>query len=829
MIPRHKISLRFILPFMLCFVFFLLQGGYYFLEFTASQNNLYKERIENLNNAASSLRENLTNAHISSQSGEAQELLSILSLNSNFKNIAIIDENKKVILSNFFEEKGQPASQVIKKYKQEKFELSLKTNHFVQEELTDSQEVILYAPLNILSNDNYFSREFNGAIYIRYSLVNEINQIKKELIFSFLKVIVALLITLFLLIYIINRMLIRPVNKLAEATKISDLGNQIEVDKSGFGEIGVLQREFDRLTNEVKKNITQLSENEERWVYALTAAQDGVWDWNIADDNVYYSDDWAKQLGLDYESLSSDISEWDTRIHPDDYLKVHQDLEFHFSGRSDFFNNTHRIKCKNNEYRWILSRGKTVSWDLKGVPMRMVGTNTDVTEYKKIQEELKKQAQFDEVTRLPNRIRLLSYLKRELVRAEKNQSYGAIVFLECNEYDTINDLEGYEKADQFLLALASRLKEVIPEELFLAHLSRGEFIFVFNDLDKIKEIAAIRLFAYVKKIDKDFKSEFEFLGKEVSLTSSIGITLYCNKEISSNDLLRQSALALKLGKENSSTNIRFFEDQVEKKLNAHHKIQKQMGNALKENEFTLFFQPRKNNDGELVGAEVLARWINKEEGWIKPVEFIKVAENSGLIVPLSKWVIKNAIKQLAQWELAGLPVTFTKLSINVSHLQFLQDGFVNSVEDALRENKVTPRFIEIEIAETLFLTEIELIIEKMDQLRKLGVCFAIDNFGKGCTSFAYLCKLPISTIIIDQSLTQGLIENEANKVIISNIFNIATHLSLNLIAEGIETKEQYQLLKEYGCSQYQGYFINVPLAKKEFELLLLKNKKLDVV
>lgn len=815
-----KLSLQIIIPSVLFVVFIILQGGVFFLQYQQAQQRLYNEKEQYVKGIAGNLQTTLSNSLMRLEKARAQQIVSVTALDANFKSIAIVDHNHQIILSNNLREKYMFAKLQLPFYDGELLPQVIEQSEFIFQYNNKTEDLIVYAPLQMLAKGNSLNRTFNGLIFIHYSLKDAIQALRHATLISLIKILVTLLITIFLLIYVINLIVIKPLNQLARVTKTADLSNQIE--QSGLGEIGVLQTSFALLTTEVKQNLNKLSASEQRWLYALSGARDGVWDWDIKNDLVYYSSRWKEMLGYQKEDIGRDIDEWESRIHPDDLFNVLQDLQFHFIGRNSFFDSTHRIRCLNGEYRWILSRGQTVSWDSNGQPLRVIGTNTDVTIYKESQELLKQQAQFDDITQLPNKTQLLKQISQEITRAVHNKLHGAVIFIECDQYKTINDLQGHFKGDELLYLIARRLEESCSGPDFIGHLNGSEFVILLPDLHQQRENAAEMALEFSKGLDKQLKSPIEVDTEKMELCCAFGIELFPNEESDAHDLLRQSAMAMKYAKEDQFTNISFFAKQIEQTILNRHTMQKQIRHGLKHNEFTLYFQPRTDVNGDIVGAEALLRWRHGEKGWINPSEFIPIAEESGLILRLGDWVLRSSFESLASWQAEGLPLSFRSLSVNISPKQLLQTSFVHNIESHLQRTGADANLIEIEITETILLEHKELVINKLHKLCELGFNIAIDDFGTGYSSFSYLSCLPVSILKIDQSFIKNLIEDDKQQIIVVAIIQMAQALKLEVVAEGVETQAQLEFLTAKGCSLFQGFFVAKPLVIKAFQALLFK-------
>jgi len=818
----NRLSLNVVIPSILFIVFIVIQGSVFFLEYQHAQQKLYSEKEQYIKGIAGNLQTTLSNSLMRLEKAQAQNIVSETALDQNFKSIAVVDHNQQIVLSNQLRHKYMFAKLQLEFYDGELLQQVIEKNEFIFQYNRLTQDLIVYAPLQMLSKGNSLNRKFNGLIFIRYSLTSAITELRYQALFSLIKITVILLISLFVLIYVLNRFLIDPLNKLVTSTKISDFSNQADIDKTGLGELGTLQHSFAELIKHTKNALHKLANNEQRLLHALSGARDGVWDWNIEEDSVYYSERWKEMIGFKKDEIEDTIEEWESRIHQDDLFLVLKELQQHFTGKNSFFESTHRIRCHNGEYRWVLSRGQTVSWDANGLPLRLIGTSTDVSNYKESQEKLCYQAQFDTITQLPNRSQLLENLQQESARALHNDLHGSVIFIECNQYKTITDLQGHPKGEKLLYAIARRIEEAKSGPDFIAHLSGSEFVAVLPDLHQNREQAAEMALEFSEKLDKSLKIPFIIDEDEIVLSCAFGIELFPLDNCDASALLRQSTVALTFSEDSHFSNISFFAKEMEEKIQARHILQKQIQFGLDHEEFSLYFQPRIDANGVLIGAEALSRWLHSAQGWVNPAEFIPVAEDSGLILPLGDWVIKTAFEQLAKWQLIGLPDSFTTLSINVSPKQLLQTDFISSIENYLAETKVDAKLVEIEITEGILLSHKTLVIEKLHKLRALGLCFAIDDFGTGYSSFSYLSVLPVSTLKIDQSFIANLMQDNNQQVIVSAIISMAEALRLEVVAEGVESQEQLQFLISKGCTQFQGYLVGTPMAKQEFQTLLFK-------
>ena len=812
------------LVIIICSLFFMavmcIQVSVSFLEYQYEQQKLVREKEQNLKVIADNLQIRLSDSLLKLDNAQAQNIVSETALNHNIKQVVIIDHNHQILISNHFRDKYFSAKLRIPKYDPELFfQISEKGKYFFQYD-NETHDLITYVPLQMHSRENALNRKYNGLIYIRYSTAHAQKDLEYQTLFELIQMTVILLLSLFLLVYILNYFFIKPINQLTKSMSLGDLANKNTLDNTYYGEVGYLQRTFSEFAEQCNNRLSKLSYSEQRLSYALSGSRDGVWDWDIEKDSIYYSDRWKELIGYNNDEFEDSIDAWESLIHKDDIFVVADELHDHFIGKRSFFECTYRIRCNSGDYSWMLTRGQTVSWDENGSPLRIIGTNTDVTSYKQLHQNQDYFIHFDAVTQLPNRRQLLLNIDKECARSKRNKLFGAIIFVDCNQYKIITHLQGHFQGEELLFQIARRIEETKDKSDLVAHLTASEFAVLLPDLHNDREKAAEMAFDYTEKLNRSLRIPFTIEDETINLSCAFGIELYPLQDCNSNDLLRQASIALKFSEENLFSNIFFFSKEIEDNVNDRQEMQKQIDFGLQNGEFSLNFQARVDANGTLIGAEALSRWLHSDKGWINPTKFISVAEDSRLIYQLGDWVVRTACEQLAKWELLGLPKSFTTLSINVSPKQFLQIGFIDSIKHHLDVTQVDPKLIEIEITESVLLKHSDLIITKINELRALGLRFAIDDFGTDYSSFSYLSVLPVSTLKIDQSFIQNLMKDNNQQVIVSAIISMAKSLHLDVVAEGVESQEQLSFLIEKGCTQFQGFLVGSPVTKEEFQILL---------
>jgi len=556
MIKYRSLSLSIILPSILLFVFIILQGSLFFLEYQYGEKKLYREAEKHIVGIAGQLQTGLSNALMKLKKAQAQDLIATAALEEDIITIAIVDNNHQVVLSNRFREKYLFAKLQLEAYDADLLEQVITNNEMIIKHLDSEHELIAYAPLQMISKGNSLNRTYNGVIFIRYSLKGAYRELAREGVLSLIKISVPLITILCLLIYFIYRFLLQPLIKLSNSVTGNDIDELSQIAQDGLGEVGLLQKSFAKLAKKLSKNVNTLTENEQRWLYALSGARDGVWDWDIANDRVYYSSRWKEILGYHQYEIKPDICEWEDRIHPEDMIKYFQDLRSHFIGKDSFFNNTHRIRCRNGDYLWVLSRGQTMSWDTNGDPLRIIGTITDVSAYKNSLQKVISLGNFDGVTALPNKQQLLYHLNSVKGQSLESNHHLAIIYINCKEmteqHISINNHE-------LLFLVACRLEGYISENSSIAHLENGEFVMILQGLDKNTEVAENQILLLTKQLDEALTKPFELVEETVTIKCLYGINVFVpTTTLSAEELLKQSILAIEKANVDYLDNIHFY-------------------------------------------------------------------------------------------------------------------------------------------------------------------------------------------------------------------------------------------------------------------------------
>ena len=444
----------------------------------------------------------------------------------------------------------------------------------------------------------------------------------------------------------------------------------------------------------------------------------------------------------------------------------------------------------------------------------------DISERKEFEARLEYQAKYDSLTRIANRSLMRDRLEQELHRCQRHGCYGALLFLDLDHFKHINDSLGHPVGDALLVHIAQRLTDSVRKEDVAARLGGDEFVLILGELGQSEEEAAIHAQATAEKIQRVIAQPLLIGDHELQVGSSIGIAIFSPSHSDPDEVLKQADTAMYKSKESGRGSFSFFLPSMQRAAEQRLRLQNALRRAISQGEIHPWFQPRMDEEGRLLGAEALARWHHARQGVIPPADFIPLAEESGLILTLGEIMLRESVNHFARFVEEGLePGT---LSVNVSMVQFRHPDFVMLVLGALRENRLPPERLEIELTESLFLHEPEEASARIEQLRAEGVRFSIDDFGTGYSSLGYLKKLSLDTLKIDRSFVRDIAVDPNDLRIIETIIGMARHLHLQVVAEGVETEEQLEILQRCGCHQYQGYLFHHPMPAEEFQRLLLK-------
>jgi diguanylate cyclase (GGDEF)-like protein/PAS domain S-box-containing protein len=555
-----------------------------------------------------------------------------------------------------------------------------------------------------------------------------------------------------------------------------------------------------------------LRDSEARWKLALESTGDGLWDLNLQTGDEYLSPNLLRMYGYREDDLEFRLEQLDALTHPEDVVQMQLDRKQHIDGLTPTYQNEHRVRCQDGQWKWVLSRGMIITRDANGQPLRMIGTHTDITQRKHNEALVWQQAHFDTLTGLPNRRMMRERLAQEIKKCRRDDRQLAVLFLDLDHFKEVNDTLGHHQGDVLLTEAAQRITHCLREVDTVSRMGGDEFTVIVTELQ-----AADSLEGILNKLLTALGGVFQLGTEQVFVSASIGVTLYPTDATDIDGLLKNADQALYVAKGEGRNRYHFFTPALQEATRRRVSLTQDLRLALAAQQFRVVYQPIVElATGSIHKAEVLVRWQHPSLGLISPAEFIPVAESSGLIVPLGEWVFRQAADQVQVWR-AKLHPDF-QISVNKSPVQFENPNPAHASWIAqLEERGLTGDSIAVEITEGLLLSNSQGVTQQLMNLNADGIGVSLDDFGTGYSSLAYLQKFDIDFIKIDQSFVQQLGVDSTDLALCQAIIVMAHALGMKVIAEGIETEQQRSLLTAAGCDYGQGYLFSKPVPAADFE------------
>lgn len=567
---------------------------------------------------------------------------------------------------------------------------------------------------------------------------------------------------------------------------------------------------------------------------AQRIARLGNWEWNLHTGALSGSREFTRVLGLKAgESLEgwlqlidciAEADRHNVRLLADQAVEEKQPFNIEFSMCN---------QVEGGAARRIRLEAEPFVDEAAGCS-HMVGTVQDVTERANAQKQIHNLAYFDLVTGLPNRAQLNEQLRYTLKLAKRNDAKFALLFLDLDHFKQVNDTLGHDAGDDLLKQVSSRLTGVVREtdiiggpdekpgeepesQHTVARLGGDEFVVLLGQVNRAEDAARV-----AERIAQSIGLPYVIKGNQVSVTTTIGISVYPADGVDAETLIKSADVAMYHAKESGRNGYQFYSREIHQRALARFSLENDLRSAIENEELTIVYQPKVSMiDGSVVGVEALVRWDHPQLGSVNPVEFIPLAEETGLIIPLGRWVLIRACQQMRMWIDAGLVSPLT-IAVNCSSIQFTRSDMIADINDAITVSGIDPKLLEIELTESLLLQDIEEGIRILRNMKTLGIQVAIDDFGTGFSSLSYLKRLPVDKLKIDSSFVKDLCVDAGDVAIVSAIITLSHNLNLTVVAEGVETQEQYDILRDFACNEAQGYLIGYPMTVSEFEQWLLR-------
>jgi diguanylate cyclase (GGDEF)-like protein/PAS domain S-box-containing protein len=452
----------------------------------------------------------------------------------------------------------------------------------------------------------------------------------------------------------------------------------------------------------------------------------------------------------------------------------------------------------------------------------VTGFLRDISQQKKAQQEIENFAYYDVLTGLPNRRLLTDRFQRAVLNCKRAKTYCALIFVDLDHFKILNDTKGHDVGDQLLIEVANRIQQTLRAGDSVARLSGDEFILIIENLDGYQNVAYKQASEVAQKLLVELNKSYQLGMYEFSTTASLGVTLFNDDQFNFDDHLRHADTAMYQSKASGRNTYRFYDQLTQESLDRGFALELGLQTALQNHEFHLNYQTIVDENQEIIAAEVLLRWMHPQLGEISPVEFIPIAEKNNQIIKIGHWVLQQACAQLKVWE--SVPrLNNIRLSVNISAKQFLYINFIQELREVVATTAINPDFLKLELTETAVIDNIDDVINKFKILKDLGIRISLDDFGMGHSSLVYLKKLPVTQIKIDQSFVHDVLTDSNDAAIIQMILAIGKTIQCNIVAEGVETLEQFEMLKKFGCLYFQGFLFSKPLNLHEFETLVNNN------
>lgn len=563
----------------------------------------------------------------------------------------------------------------------------------------------------------------------------------------------------------------------------------------------------------ITQTLDQLIKSEERYMLAVEGSNDAIFDLNEATGDIYLSDRIYDILGeerRDYEFTK--VQDLKELVTLEDYQKVVMMINKDIAERKPLFCYELCVQNKNQEIRWILLRGRAI-YDSLGNLERLTGSLTNITERMANQQKIYQMAYYDILTGLPNRAMLSEALEQEMLKCRNEGCRSALIFMDIDNFKVINDTCGHSFGNQVLCEISTKLNGLNFANTLTTRYGGDEFIIL---LSNIESRAVVETF--IGGIMKTFETPIQIGFQNFDISLSVGVSIYPDDGDSSDELLKNADIAMYKAKDLGKKRYVFFNPVMIQEITAKSKLEADLRKALTNEEFVLYYQPQINIAGnDCCGFEALIRWLDPQKGMIPPLQFIPLAEETGLIIELGKWVLYNACIFGVKLNQNG----FTQLvTVNVSPVQLNQGNFVEVVATVIRDTGIDAGYLGLEITETALMVSFEENIAKIRKLQSLGVKILMDDFGTGYSSLYYLKYMPIDVLKIDKSFIHDISHDQYSYHLTETIVDLAHQLGIKVVAEGVETPEQLEILERFSCDMIQGFLFSKPVAEpKALEIL----------
>ena len=559
-----------------------------------------------------------------------------------------------------------------------------------------------------------------------------------------------------------------------------------------------------------------LRESELRYSLVTSSTDEGLWDWNLETNKITFSDRWKSILGCGEQDIGDRPEEWLDRVHEEDVERLKREISAHREGYTPHLKSEHRMAHKDGTVRWMFAQGIAVRDD-SGAATRIVGTLVDITEGKIAEERLRRGAFYDSLTALPNRAVFMDRLGRAMERAKRHGGrMFAVLFMDLDRFKIVNDSLGHVIGDELLSAVAKRAETCLRTSDTIARLGGDEFVLLLDGLRDPSDAMRVS-----ERIQKALRTVFNLDGQEVFISASIGIALGTPRYERPEELLRDADIAMYRAKSLGRARHEIFDEGMHTQAVTRLKLENDLHRAIERREFRVHYQPIiALKDGKIFGFEALVRWWRPDIGLVSPAEFIPVAEETGMITAIDRWVLREACHHMHGWHTRFPKTPPLFISVNLSRKQLAEPDLVDQIQQTLRDTGLDPDTLRPEITESHIMEDMDAALAVLDKLRELHILMHMDDFGTGYSSLSHLVRFQVDTLKIDGSFVANMEVHGENFEIVRMIVTLGHNLGMRVIAEGVETKQQLSQLRKLRCDYAQGYLFAKPMDTESTEDLI---------
>ena len=550
----------------------------------------------------------------------------------------------------------------------------------------------------------------------------------------------------------------------------------------------------------------KIAKSEQQLRHVLDITGDGIWDWDVLTGQVKHNERWHDIVGHRAGEKILTHNDFKMHIHPDDLSMVLNHLELALLNNAPF-QLQYRMVRDDDHIIWVQDRGQVVERADNGDPLRMIGAITDISSRKKDQDQINELAFFDQLTKLPNRNYIKDRIYRAIQESTRNNTYSGLIYLDLDDFKNVNDRYGHHTGDVLLTEFGKRIQHAIRPKDIIARIGGDEFLILLEQVSSTKSGATEMLKQIIERVESNLLEPLHLGGGiHIKVKVSSGVVIFGEEVAKFDDILKFADLAMYSAKRDDGVSHRFFDEHMQADFDRTISLIDELSEAADEGQFFAVYQPIVDRDGQCLAYEALARWNHPERGLVMPDDFIPFAKEGGQIVKVGNAIFKFILGHREVWEKSG----DYSIMVNVSAHQLIHPGFADQLINACEEHHVPMNRLNLELTENVFLSDVILAREVMTHLQEYGIQFALDDFGTGYASLKYLADLPFQYLKIDKRFIAGLGHIKANEVIVDAVLDLAKGLHMKVIAEGVETQEQYEILYQKGCDYFQGWYFGRP-------------------